>query len=158
MMKCIKIWQITEKIRKIRLIFFRHLWRIDDNRLSKKIFIYLWKKKLTSSRIREIIKDLEIHIIKAEAIREQVRSGEKKEKRDVVKRWKNIGRKENNKWEEIEIGTWFLVGQNGGKIILHLYQNSCIIFPRNFIIQYFLLYSVLHGVLYDVKQKWRNKQ
>ena len=44
---------------KIRLLFFGHLYRMDDNRLTKQIFKYLWGKKSTLSWIKEIQKDLE---------------------------------------------------------------------------------------------------
>ena len=58
-----KIYQsienITETMRKRRLLFFRHLYRMDDNRLTKHIFKYLWGKKSTSSWIKEVQKDLE---------------------------------------------------------------------------------------------------
>ena len=36
-----RIENITETMRKRRLLFFGHLYRKDDNRLTKKIFRYL---------------------------------------------------------------------------------------------------------------------
>ena len=39
------IENITETMRKRRLLFFGHLYRMDDNRLTKQIFKYLWGKK-----------------------------------------------------------------------------------------------------------------
>ena len=83
------------------------LYRIDDNRLTKQIFKYLWGKKSTSSWIKEVQKDLEksnIHaeegiereIFRAKVIKgkesrvgerkTQVQSGLKTGRRDIVKR------------------------------------------------------------------------
>ena len=35
------------------------LYRVDDNRLTKQIFKYLWGKKSTSSWMKEVQKDLQ---------------------------------------------------------------------------------------------------
>ena len=53
------IENITETLRKRRLLFFGHLHRTDDNRLTKQTFKYLWGKKSTSSWIKEVQKHLE---------------------------------------------------------------------------------------------------
>ena len=45
---------ITETMRKRRLLFFGYLYRMDDNRLTKQIFKYLWGKKSTSSWIKAV--------------------------------------------------------------------------------------------------------
>lgn len=53
------IESITETIRKRRLLFFGHIYRMDDSRLTKRIFKYLWEKRSTTSWIQEVKKDLE---------------------------------------------------------------------------------------------------
>ena len=53
------IENITDTIKKRRLLFFGHLYRMNDNRLTKQIFKYLWNKKLTTTWIQEVKKDLE---------------------------------------------------------------------------------------------------
>ena len=52
-------------MRKRRLLFFGNLYRMDDNRLTKQIFKYLWGKKSTLSWIKEVQKDLEKNNINA---------------------------------------------------------------------------------------------
>lgn len=44
---------------------------MDDNRLTKKIFKYLWEKKSTTSWIQEVKKDLERNNIKEEETMER---------------------------------------------------------------------------------------
>ena len=65
-----EIYQIIENIpetmRKRRLLFFGHLCRMNDNRLTKQIFKCLWGKKSTSSWIKELQKDLEKNNIHTE--------------------------------------------------------------------------------------------
>ena len=53
-------------MRKRRQVLFGHLYRMDDNRLTKQMFKYLWGKKSTSSWIKEVQKDLEKNNINAE--------------------------------------------------------------------------------------------
>ena len=60
------IENLTETMRKRRLLFFGHLYRVDDNRLTKQILKYLWGMKSTPSWIIEVQKDLEKHNIHAE--------------------------------------------------------------------------------------------
>ncbi|XP_035731235.1 uncharacterized protein LOC118445651 [Vespa mandarinia] len=50
---------ITETTRKRRLQFFGHIYRMDESRLTKRILMYLWEKKATTSWIQEVKKDLE---------------------------------------------------------------------------------------------------
>ena len=61
-----RIEYITETMRKRRLLFWGYLYRMDDNRLTKQIFKYLWGNKSTSGWIKEVKKDLEKNNINAE--------------------------------------------------------------------------------------------
>ncbi|XP_046834337.1 uncharacterized protein LOC124431022 [Vespa crabro] len=62
------IEDITETIRKRRLQFFGHIYRMDESRLTKRLLIYLWEKKATTSWIQEVKKDLERNNISEEEI------------------------------------------------------------------------------------------
>ena len=53
------IENITETMRKRRLLFSEYLYSMDDNRLTKQIFKCLWGKKSTLSWMKEVKKDLE---------------------------------------------------------------------------------------------------
>ena len=53
------IESITKSIRKRRLLFFGHIYRLNDSRLTKRIFKYLWEKKSSTNWIQEVKKDLE---------------------------------------------------------------------------------------------------
>ena len=53
-------------MRKRRLLFFGHLYRMHENRLTKQIFKYLLGKKATTRWIKEVQKDLEKNNINAE--------------------------------------------------------------------------------------------
>ena len=66
------IESITETTRKRRLLFIGHLYRMDDNRLTKQIFKYLRGKKSTSSWIKEVQKDLKNNNIHTEETIEEV--------------------------------------------------------------------------------------
>ena len=69
-------------MKKRRLFIFGRLSRMDDNRLTKLIFKYLWGKKSTSSWIKKVKKDLEKNNINAEeAIEREVF-------REKCKKWK----------------------------------------------------------------------
>ncbi|XP_046831769.1 uncharacterized protein LOC124429931 [Vespa crabro] len=49
---------MTETIKNGRLQFFGYIYRIDESRLSKRILMYLWEEKATTSfdsRVKEII-------------------------------------------------------------------------------------------------------
>ena len=85
-------------MRKRRLLFFGHFYRMDDNSLTKQIFKYLWRKKSTSSWIKEVVKDLENNNIHAEEVTEREIFQEKVLKMEVVqcRREKNAG----SKWTE----------------------------------------------------------
>ncbi|XP_046831397.1 uncharacterized protein LOC124429780 [Vespa crabro] len=50
---------MTETIKNGRLQFFGYIYRIDESRLSKRILMYLWEEKATTSWIQEVKKDLE---------------------------------------------------------------------------------------------------
>ncbi|XP_046817452.1 uncharacterized protein LOC124423597 [Vespa crabro] len=47
---------ITKTIRKRRLQFFGHIYRMDDSRLTKRILMYLWEKKTIASWIKGRLK------------------------------------------------------------------------------------------------------
>ena len=85
-------------MRKRILLFFGHLYRMDDNRLTKQIFRYVWGKKSTSSWIKEVQKDVaKINIHAAEATERDVFRAK------VLKMEGVRGRREKNagsKWTE----------------------------------------------------------
>lgn len=92
------IENITETLRKRRLLFFGHLYRMNNNRLTKQIFKYLWDKKSTIAWIQEVKKDLERNNISEKDATEREIF-----KRKVLKMEGFQGRKEKktgSKWTE----------------------------------------------------------
>lgn len=74
-----------------------HLYRKDDNRLTKQFFKYLWVEKSTSNWVKEIKKNLERNRIK----------GEEANKREffrikVLRKERFKGRNEKN-WRKNEV-------------------------------------------------------
>ena len=68
---CKSIENVTETVRKRRLVFFEHLYKMNDNMLTKQIFKYLCGKKSTSSWIKEVQKDLEKYNLHAKEATER---------------------------------------------------------------------------------------
>ena len=58
-MKSTKMWKKSDTMKKRRLSFLRHVYRMDNTKLTKKLFDYLWNKKTTTTWIKEVRKDLE---------------------------------------------------------------------------------------------------
>lgn len=65
------IEKISAVMAKRRLIFFGHLYRMNENRLTKQIFLYFWKKKSTITWVTELRKDLERNNIRESEIKER---------------------------------------------------------------------------------------
>lgn len=65
------IEKISDVMAKRRLTFFGHLYRMNENRLTKQILLYFWKKKSTIAWITEVKKDLERNNIQESEIAER---------------------------------------------------------------------------------------
>ena len=56
---CTRVEKITDVIRKRRIIFYRHVQRMNPDRLTRKIFNYFKKLKMCNTWFKEREKDIE---------------------------------------------------------------------------------------------------